>query len=126
MSAVKIPRVAVAFLYGLYIALGAVAIILGIPTFDLTAPAGGAVLWGGATSILASLGLYAVLAQKRRTERVASGLISLSLSFYLLAALYLIATGDNSAGRGAFAVVLMIMMWFPVVQFMSLRKGAPQ
>lgn len=124
MRSIRVKPVEMAFLYGILAALGVVAIILGIPSFSLTFSGALTPFWGVSMTVSAGLGCIALLSNWVRVERWALFAIVLLDALYLGAALYLISGGGTEASsRGAFAVVLMASMWFPVVQWLRLRKG---
>lgn len=122
---ITVPPVGIALLYGTFVALGVVAFILGVPTFDLTFNGAFAAVWGVVMVIAALSAMFGLLSGHERTEKDAVLTIALLLAMYLGSALHLISQGGEDArSRGAFGVVLLLVMWFPVVQYMRLRKGS--
>lgn len=110
-------------LYSLYVALGVVAFLVGIPTFDLTFTAGWTRGWAGALVIAAVLAMGSLFSGWVKVERWALAAVVVILFFYLGAALYLVSQGGEPAfSRGTFAVVLLILVREPVVVLLDSRK----
>jgi len=119
---ITIFRIALIIIYLLYVYAGVIAIISGIPVFDLTAPEGYTTIWGAllaASAVVSAVG--AIDNRWQVWERWASlGLSSLMIAY--AAALNLLAFASGDVSRmfvGAIAVIALVL---PVCRFVFLAS----
>ena len=119
-SPIIILRIALISTYLLYIYAGAIAIIAGIPVFNLTAPAGYATLWGALLCIAAVVCAVGALDDRWQVwERWASLALS-SLMIAYSGALNFLAYAENDLTRMFVGGVSAIALVLPFCRFVYL------
>lgn len=119
-SPVIIFRIALISTYLLYIYAGIIAVIAGIPVFDLTAPAGYATIWGICLCIAAVVCAVGAVDDRWQVwERWASLVLS-SLMIAYTGALNLLAYAEGDLTRMFVGGVAAIALVLPICRFIYL------
>ena len=122
-----VPRWIVSTLYFLFAALGVAALIIGVPTIELTTPEGWVGIWGVVVTATATVCALTSLRERFEViERWAALLLVAFLDSYTIWAWVLVSYGGQQAvNRGAFAIVLTIMAFIPTIRlaYMLARVG---
>lgn len=121
-SPVIILRVALIVTYLIYIYSGIIAVIAGIPVFDLTQPPGYAAVWGSLLAVAALICSVGALDDRwQRWERWAS-LVLASLMIGYTGALNVIAFGTGDLNRMFVGGVACIALVLPACRFVYLAS----
>lgn len=123
-SPVIVLRIALVITYLLYIYLGIVSMLSGIPIFTLTAPEGYTTIWGALLALAAVFSAVGAIDDRwQRWERWASLMLS-SLMFAYVGAINLVAFLTGDVNRQAVGAAVTIGLVLPVCRFFYLAAQA--
>jgi len=121
-SPIVLPRWVITYFYSTFIALAIVAALVGIPSLDMTTPAGYVTPWAIAIGVTASIATWASRREAlENIEKWSAVTLVAMLTVYVGGAIGLVLEGgEHAAGRGAFAVVLISDASVPLIRVLHL------
>lgn len=115
-----VPRWMLTAKYALFVALGVVAGIAGIPTLSLTTWEGYTTIWAVLLAVGAAVAAVGSLRVRCEPAEAAGATVVVALlSAYAIGAMVL-AVGSADSGRAALAIVLLIVTLLPAVRAVPL------
>lgn len=112
------PRWAYLLTYGGLVVFGIIAVIVGVPSIDLTTPDGYRPIWAGFIMVSGIVSAVGLMGHWHTLERWGVLFLVAFTSAYVFAIAKLALQGD--AGRQALAVILIVVLIFPASRYLVL------
>lgn len=123
-TGILVPRWAFIIQYLLFVYWGFMAMLAGIPAFDITAPPGWATVWGSIMVVAGGVSAYCVTrANLEKVERWSVGVLCI-LSMTYIGSLNVLAYASGNANYQALAAGISLLFVFPLARFLYLAAQA--